>query len=783
MPTRAVGAGGPSVGRVKEGSATSHAGLMRRAAVYLTLTTISIAQPLLQLYGSNVAVFAAANYEGPIVVVFGLLVVLGPPLVLLAVDLVVSRVAGSRAHFVHLALVFLALWTVVSVVLRSVSFGPWIADASFTFAVAAAIAWAYARVATVRSWLATISPLSVVVLVLFVVATSSVISPPDAKVVAIATTSVPGSPSVPGTPKDDVSILWIVLDEAPLVSIMNKDGGINANRFPGFAALAASSTWYRNVVATSQTTTDAVPAMLSGRWPKGNAGPVLANHPRNLFTLMNGHISMDAHEVVTALCPRKVCSKYSVSGGDGIATANTTSAQGSGATTTGTTEATADVARKPLTSFLHDALVVMGHKILPARLRDRLPAIDESWGGFGAAGGGDSASAPETTAPATTAMPGPTTTAAPTEETVVRADPNTVRLWEEQGPLTQIPVLNGVVDRATKSDRPTLHFVHVLMPHRPWVLAPDMRISDPQVGDGRPVEDVDSRRDRYQVHLAQYAAVDSMIGDMVAAMKKSGNWNRTMIVVTADHGLTFEPGLTHREKIDVSHPESFDDIYRVPLFVKYPDQQTGTVDDCTASSVDILPTVIAATGIDAGWKLDGADLRSACPARTSRTVAWPKGSYELRSGVSDLLERVVFYDKWVKADGNVADIYRTGLSGRLIGTKVPAAASIDTGLGWKLRNAEWYQRIGTGRLAPVVTRSTGELYATRNFTSTQEGLIVVDGTIVGTMPELAGVRKGTTVRFTCIPDSSLLLPGSHTVELWSVDMADPSAPVFARAPQ
>ena len=747
---------------------------MKRSAVYLALTTIAIAQPLLQLYGNNVAVFAAADYEGAVVVLFALIVLFVPPLVLVGLDVVFSWLTRSRAHLVHLVLVQVALWAAVSVALRSVSFGPWVADASFTFAVAAAITWAYSRLPALRSWVATMSPLSIAVVVLFAIAANAVINPPDAKVVAVTTSSTVAT-AAPGTPKDQVSVLWIVMDEGPLFSLMNNAGGINANRFPGFAKLAASSTWYRNALSTASKTVDAVPAMLASRWPGKRVGPVLGNYPNNLFTLMNGHIAMDAHEVVTKLCPKDVCSRMSVSGNDALATANAGAVDAAD-----TAEQQASMThRTPLSSFIHDALVVMGHKILPEGLRERLPAIDEAWGGFG-----QTATVETSTTSSTITVAGADSAATtlPVQDTVVDAGRNSLKNWEDMGPLTQIPFFDGAVKRAARSSKATLHFTHVLVPHRPWVLTPDMRVGV-EHRDYRANTDVDGRRDRYEIHLAQYAAVDSMIGEMVDSLKRSANWNRTMIVVTADHGLTFKPGSMHRETIDPNNPDTLEDIFRVPLFIKYPDQQAPVVDDCTASAVDIFPTVIAATGIDAGWKLAGADLKSACPARTSRRVMWPEDATEMSTGVDALMARVHFYDTWVKADGTVDDIYRVGLSGGLIEQMVPATAPTDTGLTWKGEGMDEYRNIGTGRLAPGVNRTLGEITTKRNFSSTEEGLWVVDGRIVGVLPELAGQKKGAKFTFAVIPMARLLQPGTHTVEMWTVDMADPSKPVYKRVVQ
>jgi hypothetical protein len=70
----------------------------RHGAVYLALATVSIAQPLLQLYGENVAVFAAAGFEGAIVVWFGAIALLLPPLVLLSIEIVITMIFPVCEH-------------------------------------------------------------------------------------------------------------------------------------------------------------------------------------------------------------------------------------------------------------------------------------------------------------------------------------------------------------------------------------------------------------------------------------------------------------------------------------------------------------------------------------------------------------------------------------------------------------------------------------------------------------------------------------------------------------
>ena len=720
----------------------------RRAAVYLALLTVAVAQPLLQLYGSSVAVFASANYEGAIVVVFGLVVLLVPTAVFTATDVVVTSLHPTLGMWVHRLLVLVASWAVALVVLRNLSFGPWGIDMLYTGVIALGITWLIDQRSAVTSWVTYLSPLSIVVAISFVVSAMSVISPPDVQVLAIEKDSIPEVKV--GTPRDQVSVVWIVLDEAPLWPLMTTTGEINANRYPGFAALASSSTWYRNVLATSQTTTDAVPAMLTGKWPVSNTSPVLVKHPKNLFTLMNGHMSMDAHEVATALCPKKVCNKVSVTGGDHIAFPGGTSTTVTDTTIPTEEEVVVVSRRTPFTSFLKDALVVVGHKVLPKELRSRLPAIDEGWGGFGAMDNGEI----DNDIATSTTVPGPTTTLSLTEEKKQQANSTTVKQWQSGGPMSQVPVLDEVINRAARADRPTLHFAHVLTPHRPWMLTPDMRRSRALNTDKRSNTVVDRVRDQYQAHLLQYVATDNMIAKLVTDLKRSANWNRTMVIVTADHGITFELGENKRSKINVKSPATLEDIYRVPLFIKYPDQSVGDVNDCATSSIDIFPTVVAATGIDAGWTFDGVDLKTSCPVRESRKIVWKTGSHSLSTTFADIVKRAVRYDEWVDAEGNAEDIVRAGQHGDIINGAVMTPTGPDiTSMSWSVQGIEDFNAISEssffvdGEFGFVPTQVEGALTATETFGSDAEGVLVYNGKAVGMVSELAGLKKGASASF------------------------------------
>lgn len=457
----------------------------------------------------------------------------------------------------------------------------------------------------------------------------------------------------------------IVLDEAMLSPLLRTDGTINRKRFPGFAALADTSTWYRNMLGTSQRTTEAVPSILSGKWPSLKKYPILRDHPNNLFTYMQGKKDLKVYQSVTKLCPKGVCTN---------------------------------------------------------------------------------------------------------------AGPLYLRLVDRQ-----VQRFEEFIEASTSSTTPALHFTHLLLPHRPWGLAPDLRIAPDlvQFVDKRSERLVDRRRDNYQSMLRQYVATDTLLLEFINKLKASPNWENTMVVVTADHGITFVPGESYRDKINTNNPGTLEDIYRVPLFIKYPQQNKSAISDCPASSIDILATIIATNAVKSGWTTDGVNLRRICPQRTSRRIQWPYSTSQISTDFTAVLERVRYYDKWIDANGDVDDIYRVELSGRLLGRKAPSSAPANVSVTWSLNGAVGYQNIGTGRLAPVPTRASGTLQTQSNLCARCEGLIAVNGRFVGVLPELAGM----TPEVGPLPFSSSLMsrymsPGKNLVELWVADWTT-SKPVLS----
>ena len=162
--------------------------------------------------------------------------------------------------------------------------------------------------------------------------------------------------------------------------------------------------------------------------------------------------------------------------------------------------------------------------------------------------------------------------------------------------------------------RPSLNVLHVVLPHQPFNYLPDGR---QYPTDFEPVEGLDedgtlTRQtwpvvQRYQRHVLQAQYADRVLGRVVHRLKATGLWDRSLVALAADHGLSIRPGQPLRE-----HPtrESFQDVMSVPLLFKVPGQQHPEVSRRFVRTLDLAPTIAAALGVRLPWKVDGHSLFS-----------------------------------------------------------------------------------------------------------------------------------------------------------------------------
>jgi hypothetical protein len=162
------------------------------------------------------------------------------------------------------------------------------------------------------------------------------------------------------------------------------------------------------------------------------------------------------------------------------------------------------------------------------------------------------------------------------------------------------------LDAIQPSSRPGVYFLHVLLPHGPFCFLPSGKCyARDSRAEGLSAEgvwtDEELANQAYQRHLLQVAFVDRLLGRLVDRLKEVGLYDRAVLVVTADHGISFRPGEPYRAVT----PGNFPDVMRVPLLIRLPGQREGIVSDRRVQAIDILPTIAEAVGVRLPWPVDG----------------------------------------------------------------------------------------------------------------------------------------------------------------------------------
>ncbi len=352
--------------------------------------------------------------------------------------------------------------------------------------------------------------------------------------------------------KDAPSVFMVVFDEWPTSSIVDSSGRIDADAFPNLAKFAGMSTWYRNATATSTATYYAVPSLLTGDLPRSGDIPDASAHPQNLFTLFGRSHEINAYETITRLCPRSLCPVRTTSGSTGLA------------------------------GLLGDAREAYRQMISPD------PENREITLGF-------------------------------QEQIDAPVPSDGERLLEAEQDVDK--ALEGRADRFSRflagierDEPPTLHFLHILLPHVPYRYLPSGLQYDAPVFDfGREGAGLDDWTNQvwppalgHERLLLQAAYTDRLIGALLARLRTQGLLESSLVVMTADHGIAFTPGEPARGLTSTPVPESlYSQLLYAPLFVKAPGQMTGATVDDNVMAIDVLPTMAALAEVPVPEPVDG----------------------------------------------------------------------------------------------------------------------------------------------------------------------------------
>lgn len=530
-----------------------------RALHVVTLSAFAIAQPLLSLLPKRTVFLHDFQPRWPEMIGLAVIVMVVLPTFFALIDRFVGRLTKTRLRWAADAVPFgLATLTAASVT-RAVLDQQALQKLGLSWAICGACSivaamlwtWAYRRFEVMRQLLTVMS----VALVIFPISFLWEIAPAIEAVERAATYEVrPAQHPVP--------VIMVVFDEFCGLALQNEDREIDAVRFPNFARLAGLSSWYRNGTANHGQTANALPTILTGVLQPNHPG---TSSPADLFQLVRetNQFEMAVFEPVTRICSEEINpSRHD---------------------------------RRPVSQQLgtlcHVLAAVYPHLVLANDFLFELPAIPRDWFGVHAA------------------------------------------IDENRGQRRGVMRYNWVAGREiqllhfldciSRDDKPLFAFQHVALPHFPWCFLPNgdhyvLEGQSPDIPNGTFNEEWDHNtaicQQSCERYLLQLGFLDRFIGQLLDRLQQTGMLDECLLIVTADHGVSFEPGHSRRKP----EADTIGDVVSIPMFVKLPGQRDGDISDRNVESIDLLPTIADVVGLELRNSVDGSSLKTSDASQRPR---------------------------------------------------------------------------------------------------------------------------------------------------------------------
>jgi len=195
-------------------------------------------------------------------------------------------------------------------------------------------------------------------------------------------------------------------------------------------------------------------------------------------------------------------------------------------------------------------------------------------------------------------------------------------VWSENYPYPPAPVLRrarALLDRAD-IHQPRFVWTHIFPPHDPYLPPKEFRSflksnaltkTSDFIGLRNttlpPKISIAQLHDRYD-EMIGYG--DHEVGEYLDWLEKTGRLDRSIVIVSADHGESFEHGwLLH------TGPYLTDGLIHIPFLIHLPGQTQGKHISRPAEEADILPTILDLIGTSNPNWTDGVSLRPELESR------------------------------------------------------------------------------------------------------------------------------------------------------------------------
>ena len=535
------------------------------------LSVMGITLPLMDRLASNAQYLILLDYSlVPVLTVAGLLFPGLPLLLWLSVQLS-SRLLGSAAErgvFSVLVVLLAALCGMSAVRNLSVALDlqrngiPELLPAILVFGAACGVPWLNRRFTAVRQFLCLLAAGGLAVpLVLF--SSAGV----RWQLLGMSAREQAETEKLPRP----VPIVMVVFDGLNGMTLLNAAGEIDRQRFPGFAELADRATVYRNATTVHARTDHALPAMLTSTLPLEEQTPVEADYSPGLFRrIFRTHqYDMTVFEPLTRFCPAELRQ---------LRQHRTTAQQ--------------------VLRLLSTLLRVETQMCLPLELAPSQTIIPRDWFGL---------------------LPHGRSSEAIQQGLVVYG-------WDT-GRREQV---QHFVECLRPGKQPGFYFLHLALPHYPWSVLPsgepcfpwaDISLRVAGLADETWTSDEWLVNQAWDRSLLQTLYADRCVAMILQTLRQQQTLDQTLLIVTADHGMCFVPGASLREPV----AETLPDLLPVPLLIKLPGQQRGSVTDRNAEITDILPTIADVIGMESDPAWVGSSLLTD-EVRARKTLLGPHPS-------------------------------------------------------------------------------------------------------------------------------------------------------------
>ncbi|SHJ06062.1 sulfatase family protein [Pseudozobellia thermophila] len=184
------------------------------------------------------------------------------------------------------------------------------------------------------------------------------------------------------------------------------------------------------------------------------------------------------------------------------------------------------------------------------------------------------------------------------------------KIWEGYDTFGQTDAAIEYISERKPSKNPFMIILSYGTPHAPYHTAPEeyRRRFDPekiQLRDNVP----DSLKARARKDLAGYyahiAAIDDMIGKIIANLKESGQYENTLILFTSDHGDLLGSHGAYKKQ------QPYEEAARVPMLFRIPESLKIAPGERNAlmNSEDLMPTLLGLCDIAIPNTVEGINYR------------------------------------------------------------------------------------------------------------------------------------------------------------------------------